>query len=1660
MHAPTISRIFAVVACIGLGTASAAISELVYSGPDGLVYAGYANQGQANAVNTIPDFSGAGYGGGGVPIPFIPASVTLTDDGPADDTARIQYAINVVSAAPIGADGFRGAVRLEAGDYTVANTLRIAKSGVVIRGAGSQKNGGTRITYTSTNKSNLFEVDGSGGPSEIGGTRVGITDVFVPVGATSFQVSNASGFAPGDQIIVQNTVNQKWLDDLSNMSQWGWSTSGYQLRFRRTVTAVSGNQITIDIPIVQTIEDQYGGGDIYKYSFSGELSKVGFEALRLESTFLGPGDEQHGWTAIRMDQLRDGWVRQVTGLYFGYGLVTIDSNSSQITVEDSAMLDHQSMISGARRYSFSIDDSQQLLIQRCLTREGRHDYVSGSRTPGPNVFVDSRADNPHADIGPHHRYATGQLYDNIMGGAMTANNHRGGGSGHGWAGAQILYWNAHASSLRVDAPNGAMNWSIGSVGAKIADGGGEPFGIWESHNVPVTPRSLYYTQLSERLGINALNSVVLPAQKVGTIWEELHEWGGDGVFLDKLIALADETTIPQAGQALAIRGIVRDLAMLDRGADVLWRKLYGPGTASFDDATALETTVSFTQDGIYQLELSLDDGASIIRALVTTQVGTGGSDSTPPAAPLDLRAEAGSSSITLDWASSTESDFAGYNVYRSTTPGADGEALAYGLPVGQFTDQTTEKGVRYFYTVRAVDTNSNASIPSAEASAMVNALPTLQFVDPRDGSIYNNGDSLSVAVEASDRGGFIAGVTLFLNGQLVREESSAPFEWGPQSDSLLNNLALGSYVLRAVATDNQGASSEASIGFTVGVNKPPAAPTGLTAIASYGWVALDWDDSAELDLAGYRIYRSTSPDSSGTTVAISADSRIDDVGLVGGTTYYYRVTAVDIEGLESPVSSQQSTTPAIVPSGMTVFGSNNEGQGGFTQSYGSGSVIWSTQIGSVRYRNQNTGMQNASLLKAFSLDRSDGQSYTIEGVITLTEGYAEDNNRVGLYLFGDSARVPNEDEVGAICILINFESGSFSIMQGIDRNTLQSSNHGRAKDFSWFGSEIRIEVEMTFNGGNIDLVATLTDSLNNVTRVSHSVFASSYTGDYFGFATRSRTRDFGVEGAIKSAPFTMDYQSFRLSSPFTPPAAPTGLVASAGANLVSLDWNDNTESDLDSYRIYRSETSGEYDDNLSINLTSSDTVDYLASDDRIYYYVVTAVDRDGNESEWSEEAFAIPAASNNGSPAFISDLIVETEAEGLAAYSSTIADNAIDPESDPMLFSLISGPAWLSVETDGGLSGTPGLNDVGVNTFIVSVTAAGGSDTAVLEIMVNGVSQSVLAGLWYGTVPGDINLSAANPKTEILVDPSIRTEGAIPLNTTAIYSGQIYDADGRISFTESIDDRARIYIDGSLVLSSNVWNNRISTGNLNLAPGWHNIEIRISNGGGPGGPYSSPGIGFDPAGGSEWQLLTDPGNASLLRWANPPLAEAGADQDVIDSDLDGSESVLLDASGSSDADGTIVSYVWSDGSTQVASGAKFQVALPIGEHSFSLTVTDDDGASGSDTVTVRINAGVSSDSDGDGMLDADELLAGSDPDDPGSVFGIELIEPSTGTVAFQIPTAVGSHYRVFYSDTLAPSSWEPLAGHESVLGDGNTLRIEDNPSDKRFYKIEVRSTAW
>jgi subtilisin family serine protease len=86
----------------------------------------------------------------------------------------------------------------------------------------------------------------------------------------------------------------------------------------------------------------------------------------------------------------------------------------------------------------------------------------------------------------------------------------------------------------------------------------------------------------------------------------------------------------------------------------------------------------------------------------------------------------------------------------------------------------------------------------------------------------------------------------------------------------------------------------------------------------------------------------------------------------------------------------------------------------------------------------------------------------------------------------------------------------------------------------------------------------------------------------------------------------------------------------------------------------------------------------------------------------------------------------------------------------------------------------------------------------------------------------------------------------------------------------------------------------------------------------------------------------------------PPVANAGPDQTVAVKGKAVTATVTLDASGSSDSDGTLVSYQWLEDGTLIATGQTVSVNLPMGSHTITLCVTDDDQARSEDQVTIEV----------------------------------------------------------------------------------------------------------
>jgi hypothetical protein len=497
--------------------------------------------------NRIPDFSYCGYKASEQTIPNVDIK-TVVPILKGDATDRIQLAIDYIASLPLNKDGFRGTVLLQKGSYQVFGQLKITASGIVLRGSGIGENG-TMVIGAGNDRQTLIRIFGKNDKSLADEDKI-IND-YVPVNAMKFSVVNASNYKVGSKIIIRRPSTKAWIQLLGTesfgggLSSIGWKQGELDVYFDRTITALNGNEITIEAPLTTALDTKYGGGYISSYTWNGRIENIGIENMQLSSSYdkTNPKDEAHRWMAITMENVQDAWVRQVTFKHFAGSAVNVLETAKRITVEDCISTKPISEIGGQRRYTF-LTTGQQTLFQRCVAEEGYHDFATGYCAPGPNAFVQCESRQPYSFSGGIDSWGSGILFDvcYVDGNAIRFGNRGQDGQGAGWNAANSLLWNCSASRIDCYKPPTAQNWSFGSWAQFAGDGS------WWGSNDAMNPRSFFYAQLKDRLNKNVdAQAQILPvpteassSPTVEVAMQLTKESAKPRMQLDEWIALAGE----------------------------------------------------------------------------------------------------------------------------------------------------------------------------------------------------------------------------------------------------------------------------------------------------------------------------------------------------------------------------------------------------------------------------------------------------------------------------------------------------------------------------------------------------------------------------------------------------------------------------------------------------------------------------------------------------------------------------------------------------------------------------------------------------------------------------------------------------------------------------------------------------------------------------------------------------------------------------------------------------------------------------------------------------------------------------------------------------------------------------------------------------------------
>jgi Family of unknown function (DUF6298) len=450
--------------------------------------------------NQIPDFSYAGYMASEKAIPNVENKIFVLKQE-EDATLKIQAAIDYVGNLKPNKSGFRGAVLLDKGTFKISGTLFLKKSGVVLRGSGNNENG-TILLGTGLKREAVVRILG------VDDKKLGETfefnTTYTPLGTKKIQLKNTTKLKPSDEIIITKPLTTNWIkelkmDDFGAETGWiGWKKDDWEITWNRVITNINGNEVTLNAPLTMSLDDTYGTAKVTSYTWSGRIEQIGIENILMKSTYdeSKPKDEEHRWFGISIENAKNAWVKQVSFKHFAGGAVSLLKTAQQITVEDCIATEPISEIAGFRRHTF-YTEGQQTLFQRCYSENGYHDFaVGGFGITGPNVFIQCESFMPFNNSGAIGSWATGVLFDvsYVDGHSLSYNNREQNGRGAGWTAANSVIWETSASKIECYNPPTAQNWAFGVWGGIMAGDG-----HWKDVNNHISPRSLFYAQLENRL---------------------------------------------------------------------------------------------------------------------------------------------------------------------------------------------------------------------------------------------------------------------------------------------------------------------------------------------------------------------------------------------------------------------------------------------------------------------------------------------------------------------------------------------------------------------------------------------------------------------------------------------------------------------------------------------------------------------------------------------------------------------------------------------------------------------------------------------------------------------------------------------------------------------------------------------------------------------------------------------------------------------------------------------------------------------------------------------------------------------------------------------------------------------------------------------------------
>ena len=639
----------------------------------------------------------------------------------------------------------------------------------------------------------------------------------------------------------------------------------------------------------------------------------------------------------------------------------------------------------------------------------------------------------------------------------------------------------------------------------------------------------------------------------------------------------------------------------------------------------------------------------------TYTVASNEASSIPLGSPGSLAETPSNNSVALTWTSNS-SGASGYNIYRGLTSGGEGSTALGTSTSTSYTDSTAVNGTAYFYIVKATKSSSVGSA-SGEVSSEPLATVSSLAASPRAESVQ-----LSWTLGSGD-----TSVNIY-RGTSSGHESATALATGVTSPYTDSGLTDGStYYYKVKSVNSTGTSAVYSSEVSAMPEPIPFAPTGVEAYQNIDGIWVQWD-YADGPYITYNVYRSTTSGGEGATPFTNTGTNNDyyDTTLTPGVTYYYQITAVNASG-ESPKSLEVSAvapTPPPAPSGLVV-GTVTDTTAAFTYGSVSSATGYFVSCSLVSGGEADTYLGNGSTTTSvlvyslapstryYAVVQAEGADETISAFsneVSFTTLISAPTNLTAAWE-GSSIVLNWTASYGATTYTIQrqFGSGSITTLGTTSSTTYtdtspgseppgtnytyyvdatSSTNHDPAPASVSIQSPIAAPTGVTATGAyeaiNLSWSAP-PGGLYYMVRVSstsggpYSEVAFTGSNPFTDSGLADNTTYYYVIGSWyeNGTPDGAENDSSEVSAT-TAPSDPSSLTATASAaRAITLSWS--ASAGASTYNVYQSSTTG----GPYTEVGSSGTTSYTATglgDSTAYYFVVTAVNSEGAESQYSPEA--------------------------------------------------------------------------------------------------------------------------------------------------------------------------------------------------------------------------------------------------------------------------------------------------------------------------------------------------------------------------------------------------------------------------------------------------------